>query len=195
MNLKIIFIILAFLSVAPVARGQSCGGGTSTFHIFDEDGTTEIRHFYISLQIVSEDQLWRTKDFGKSGWKRQKFGEETAAKYTSSKKSGSFETAFEISYDEYSRLLENREKIIKKAPDSLLATTEKDRCGSFLQESVEADQTPFSICTREGCGWMVVAAVQAKDYETAYFVSDFTCGCTKHYELRLKKKPDKCLCK
>jgi hypothetical protein len=187
--------VTAFFS--QISFAQSCGGGKSFFHVFDESGFYEVKNVYISLHIVDENQDWLIKDFSKWGWKRQDFGETIARKYQNSKTHESFETAFEVPTKEATRLIENWIKLSEKDPQSIFAE-EKDRCGNSLQGSSEfmkdeRGKNLFSICTREGCSWMVLAEIQSKDYETAYFVSDFTCGCTKHYEFRLKRKRNKCL--
>ena len=191
MKNSFILTILLF-SLFTVSYGQSCGGGKSYFHIFDENGLTEIKDFYFNLHIVSEDQSWRGKDFSKFGWKQQIFDEATRKKYESPKTHEYFEDAFEIPQKEQSRLIQNWIKLSEKNPDSIFAK-DKDRCDNWLQGSSDTKQKPINVCTIEGCSWMVLLEIQAKGYETAYFVSDFLCGCTKHYEFRLKRKRDKCL--
>lgn len=187
MKRLIIFSLLIFCLLT-INYGQSCGGGTATFHIYNESGLVEIKDFYVSLHIVSEEQDWRGKDFSKFGWKRQIFDKKTIAKYESLRNHREhLESAFEIPSKEFHRLFQERQKILEKNPKSIVAT-EKDRCGNFMQDSSDTRQKPFNVCTREGCSYMVVAQIQAKGYETAYFVSDFICGCTKHYEFRLQKK-------
>lgn len=187
------FIAIIFISLCfQTTFGQSCGGGNSYFHVFDENGLIEIKDFYFNLHIVSEDQLWRGKDFSKYGWKQQIFDKATRKKYKDPKTHEYLEDAFEIPAKEQSRLIENWIKLSEKNPDSIFAK-DKDRCDNWLQGSSDTRQKPINVCTIEGCGWMVLLEIQAKGYETAYFVSDFLCGCTKHYEFRLKRKRDKCL--
>ncbi|MEK7723655.1 MAG: hypothetical protein AAB336_04850 [Acidobacteriota bacterium] len=189
-KLNVFLAIIFLISTFQTSYGQSCGGGTSTFHVYDENGFIEVTDFYINLHIVSEDQGWKVKDFSKYGWKRQIFSEETHKKYKNSKES--LKTAFEIPPNEQSRLIQNWIKLAKKYPNDIYAKN-KDHCGNWLQESTDTRKKPFSVCTREGCSWMVLLEIQAKGYETAYYVSDFLCGCTKHYEFRLKQKRDRCL--
>lgn len=191
MKRSFIVIILLF-SLFTAIYGQSCGGGNSYFHVFDENGLIEIKDFYLNLHIVSEDQLWRGKDFSKYGWKQQIFDEATRKKYKDPKTHEYLEDAFEIPAKEQSRLIENWIKLSEKNLNSIFAK-DKDRCDNWLQGSSDTRQKPINVCTIEGCGWMVLLEIQAKGYETAYFVSDFLCGCTKHYEFRLKRKRDKCL--
>src|SRR4051812_37301925 len=93
--------ITAFFS--QTSLGQSCGGGKSFFHVFDESGSYEVKNVYISLHIVDENQEWLMKDFSKRGWKRQDFGEIIARKYQNSKTHESFETAFEVPAKEATR--------------------------------------------------------------------------------------------
>lgn len=188
-HLSILFFLLSIISTN---YGQSCGGGISNFHVYDESGFTEIKDFYINLHIVSEDQGWKLKDFSKYGWKRQIFFKETRQKYENTKTHECLETAFEIPFKEKNLLIENWIKLSKENPKSIFAE-EKDRCDNWLQESSDTRKMPFSVCTVEGCSWMVLLEIQAKGYEAAYFVSDFLCGCTKHYEFRLKQRRDKCL--
>ena len=186
----ILFLLISFLSTI---YGQSCGGGKSIFHVYNEGGFIEIKDFYINLHVVSNDQGWRVKDFSKYGWKQQIFDEETIKKYEDPKKYREhLESAFEIPQKEATRLIENWIKLSKENPNSIF-TKDKDRCDNWLQESSDTRKQPLSFCTVEGCSWMVLAEIQAKGYETAYFVSDFLCGCTKHYEFRLQRKRDKCL--
>lgn len=187
--LAIILAVLAFHTI----HGQSCGVGKSIFHVYEENGFIEVKDFYISLHIVSEDQGWKTQNFSKYGWKRQIFDEETHKKYEKPKKYREhLETAYEIPLQEQSKLIQNWSKLSKKYPNEIYAKN-KDHCGNWLQVSSDTRKLPFSVCTREGCSWMVLLEIQAKGYETAYYVSDFLCGCTKHYEFRLNRKHDKCL--
>lgn len=197
MFLKTILTIFAVWLFSVAAFGQSCGGGKAFFHVFNEISIYEIKNAYISLRIVDENQDWKNKDLSKLGWKRQIFDDKTAAKYTNSKTHEYFETAFEVPFNEQSRLLQNWIKLSEKDPQSIFAK-DTDRCGNSMQGSTEfmkdeSGKNLFNICTREGCNWMVLAVVQAKGYETAYFVSDFICGCTKHYEFRLRERRNKCL--
>lgn len=190
---RIVILLFLLISLLATHYGQSCGGGKSIFHVYDENGIIEVKDFYINLHIVSEDQGWKVKDFSKYGWKRQIFDQETRKKYEDPKKYREhLETAFEIPPNEAARLIENWIKLSKKYPNEIYAKN-KDHCGNWLQESSDTRKMPFSFCTREGCSWMVLAEIQAKGYETANYVSDFICGCTKHYEFRLKPKRDKCL--
>jgi len=198
MYLKISLAFFVFLLFSQTSFGQSCGGGTATFHIFDESGSTEIKDVYVALHLVSEDQMWITKDYSGLGWKRQTFDEKTSAKYKKDSSRETFEMAFEIPASEYLRLMKERKAIIEKNPQSIVAEITKDRCDNSLQGSTDIKPREFAknsigFCTREGCDFMVVAEIQAKGYETAYFVSEFICGCSKHYEFRLKEKPEKCL--
>lgn len=70
MKLKAILILLLFF-IATTTYGQSCGGGTVAFHIFNNSGLIEIKDYSVSLYVVSEDQSWQSKDFSNFGWKRQ----------------------------------------------------------------------------------------------------------------------------
>lgn len=194
-KLGVIFALFLTISAFQTIYGQSCGSGKSIFHVYEENGFIEIKNFYISLHIVSEDQGWKVKDFNKYGWKRQIFDEETRKKYENAKSHREhLETAYEIPPPEQSRLIQNWIKLSNKYPNDIYAKN-KDHCGNFLQESTDTRKLPFSVCTKEGCSWMVLLEIQAKGYETAYYVSDFLCGCTKHYEFRLNRKRDKCLSK
>ena len=126
----IVFLALVFASLCcQPTFGQSCGGGKSYFHVFDESDAYEIKDVYISLHIVDENQDWRTKNFSKFGWKRQIFDDKTAKKYTNSKTHSTFETAFEIPFKEQSRLVQNWIKLAEKYPTSIFAE-DKDRCGN-----------------------------------------------------------------
>lgn len=186
----LLFLLISFLSTI---YGQSCGSGKSIFHVYDENGLIEVKDFYFNLHIVSEDQGWKVQNFSIYGWKRQIFDEETQKKYKDPKNYRErLETAFEIPTKEASRLIENWIKLSKKYPNEIYAEN-KDHCGNWLQGSSDTRKLPFGVCTLEGCSWMVLLEIQAKGYETAHFVSDFLCGCTKHYEFRLQRKRDKCL--
>lgn len=190
-RIAVFFFLL--ISLFSINYGQSCGSGKSIFHVYDENGLFEVKDFYINLHIVSEDQGWKGQDFSQYGWKRQIFDKETHKKYEDPRNYREhLETAFEIPPNEATRLIENWIKLSKKYPNEIYAEN-KDHCGNWLQESSDTRKMPFSVCTREGCNWMVLLEIQAKDFETAYFVSDFLCGCTKHYEFRLNRKRDKCL--
>lgn len=192
-GMKHLSILIFLLSIFSSTYGQSCGGGKSIFHVYDENGLFEVKDFYINLHIVSEDQGWKTQNFSKYGWKRQIFDEETENKYKNPKNYREYlENAYEIPAKEATRLLENWIRLSKQRPNSIF-TENKDHCGNWLQESSDTRKLPFSVCTREGCSWMVLLEIQAKGYETAYFVSDFLCGCTKHYEFRLQRRRDRCL--
>ncbi len=189
------FALICLLSQSSFS--QSCGSGKSFFHVFSEDDSVELRKVYISLHVVDANQDWHKKDFRNRGWKEQEYSEEAAKKYTNRKARSVYERAFEIPLQEESRLMQNWMKLSRKHPNSIF-TAEKDRCGNWMQGSSEFmndvfGKPIFNTCTREGCRWMVLAVIQAKDHLPGYFVSDFICGCTKHYEFRLRKRRDKCL--
>lgn len=188
-KLNLLLSILFAISTFQTTYGQACGAGVSIFHVFDENGFIEVKDYYVSLHIVSDDLGWKNKDFSKFGWKKQFFDKKTYSKYGEWR---GLQPAFEIPLKEQSRLIQNWIKLAKKSPESIFAKN-KDRCDNWLQESTDTRKKTFSVCTLEACNWMVLLEIQSKDYETAYYVSDFLCGCTKHYEFRLNRKRDKCL--
>ncbi|MCU0238023.1 MAG: hypothetical protein MUC29_01160 [Pyrinomonadaceae bacterium] len=186
MKLKVFFLIIVVTFFFSNTFGQSCGGGNAIFHIFDENDIEEIKDFNISFHIVSEDQNWQFQDFSKFSWKQQIFDKKTL------EKGDKFKSAFEISATEYWRLIKEREQILIKKPKSFVSK-EIDRC-NYYQKSFPINlDKPFTICVTEGCNFMVVAQVQAKGYETAYYLDNFACGCSKSYKFNLQRKRNKCL--
>lgn len=188
-KLKSFLVIVIAICCYQTTFGQSCGGGNASFYVSDKNGIQQIKKFQISFHIVSENQDWRSQDLSKFGWKRQIFAEKRLEKYK--KRGDSLELAFEIPPAEYSRLMKEREQILKKNPDSVV-TKKIDRCDYYREKPLLSQDEPLTICIREGCSFMVVAEVQAEGYEIGYYISNFTCGCPKHYEFRLRKKRDKC---
>ncbi len=192
MKVKVFLLIIVVTLFFSNIFGQSCGGGTTFFHLFDEDGISEITNYSITLHIVDEDQSWKLDNFEKLGWKRQILDDKTAVKYADKKfDRGSLETAYEISANEYWRLLKIRDELLKKKPESFVGK-KINRCNYHEPSLIDRDKQ-FSVCTSEACNLKVVAKIEAEGYETAYYVSDFICGCGKHYEFRLLRKRNKCL--
>ncbi|MBS1794919.1 MAG: hypothetical protein JSS81_13750 [Acidobacteria bacterium] len=183
--MRAILIFCLFFLFAPAAFGQSCGGGTAYFHIFDERGEKEIADAAVRLFVVSEDQSWMLADFTDRGWMRQTFDETVARKYAGRPRV-SFETAYAIPAGEFARLVEERRRALEKNPRSPIVEAEK----VIAEKPKPANERVFSAGTREGCSFMAAAEIAAAGFETAWFVSDFTCGCTKHYEFRLRAKSE-----
>lgn len=192
-KLQTFLVIIFAICCYQTTFAQSCGGGNATFYVFDEDGIQEIKDFKISFHTVSENQNWQFEDAVKFGWKQQTVDEARLEKHENSKrKGGRLQLAYKISASEYSRLMKEREQILKKNPDSFIAK-KIDRCNYYRKSSPINLNESFTICVSEGCNKMVVAEVQAEGYETAYFVDDFTCGCSKTYVFQLQRKRNKCL--
>lgn len=192
-KLRAFLLIIVVICCYQTAFGQSCGGGNATFYVFDENDIEEIKDFQITFHIVSEDQNWQFQDSGKFGWKRQIVDKKNSDKSPKSKYEGDKRwTAFEISESEYFRLMKEREQILKKNPKSFV-NKKIDRCDYYYKSLPLKLDKPFTICVTEGCNLQVVAKIEAKGYETAYYLSDFTCGCPKFYKFNLVRKRNRCL--
>lgn len=190
---QVFLLIILSICCYQSTFGQRCGAGNATFYVSDDNEMQEVENFKISFHTVSEDQNWQYKNADKFGWKLQTFDEKLLDQFFDSKKiTQKLAYAYEISYAEYSRLLSQRTQIIKDKPDSFVAKN-IERCNIYRRNTPPDLEDLFTLCVTEGCNKMVVAEVSADGYETAYYLDNFTCGCSKTYRLKLKRKRNRCL--